>query len=91
MVFVCIPGNEFSLVTDFVLQKLEVIILEVCYTGMFEHTDGDIHTCMHMQDTHTQYTHTTCMHAFCCVPSCMCREMYIHYRMMYNSRLHSHA
>ena len=64
MGFVCIPGNEFSLVHCFVLQKLEVIILEVCYTGMFEHTDEDMHACSHMKDTHTQHTHTTCMHAF---------------------------
>ena len=67
-------------------QKLEVIILEVCYTGIFEHTDEDMHTCSHMQDTDTQHTHN--MHA--CLSACMyfdacqaaCAERYIHYRMM---------
>ena len=44
------------------LQKLEVIIFEVCYTGILEHTDKDMHTCSHMQDTHTNNVHA-CMSA----------------------------
>ena len=74
------------------LQKLEVIILEVCYTGIFEHTNEDMHTCSHMQDTDTQHTHNVhaCLSACTYFDACQapCVERYIHYRVMYNSRLH---